>query len=196
MSSEKNSWSWLSSVPAHLFSSFYTSSFFHWCFVAHNPKKLGSFESNMLALLQLVVLLPVTQSAKAAEGPSSFSTTAPTPTPCDCENPQCIQLVVIQECLCLSANFQCDIDACSGGDHRHSHLLSEVISQEEKERCLPCCWRDDTRKNQNTTSLSSRDFDYDGAVYVDNHLYAVTTPKEEAAVAGCPLLVAHSFIST
>ena len=39
---------------------------------------------------------------------------------------------------------------------------------------------------------SCGDFEYDGALYVDTHLYGVAIPQAAAAYAGCPFIVTHS----
>ena len=39
---------------------------------------------------------------------------------------------------------------------------------------------------------SCGDFEYEGALYVDKHLYGVAIPQADAAYAGCPFIVTHA----
>ena len=36
------------------------------------------------------------------------------------------------------------------------------------------------------------DYEYEGALYVDTHLYAIASPLQEAELAGCPFVVTHT----
>ena len=38
------------------------------------------------------------------------------------------------------------------------------------------------------------DYDYDTAIYVNKHMFAVASPKEEAVASGCPFLVTHALM--
>ena len=40
------------------------------------------------------------------------------------------------------------------------------------------------------------DYDYQGALFVDTHLYAVAIPQEGATFAGCPFFVTHSIFAS
>ena len=37
-------------------------------------------------------------------------------------------------------------------------------------------------------------YDYDSFLFVDSHLYAVASPKEDAVTAGCPFVVVHAIL--
>ena len=110
---------------------------------------------------------------------------------CDCKGGAifCVQA----GCLCNTggADFNCNQAACcpktpfkteGEGDRRRRKLekTSRVLKEGEEEEIIHAC----------------KDHDYEASLFVDSHFYAVAIPSEDAASAGCPMLVTHADFET
>ena len=68
------------------------------------------------------------------------------------------------------------------GDRRRRMLeeTSRVLKEGEEEEIIHAC----------------KDHEYEAPLFVDSHFYAVAISSEDAASAGCPMLVTHADFET